>query len=162
MKQGTRANFTGNQLEKVIDGNLQSKGYQFVGIKDFDKARYLEQPFYTRQYPLCKSIYSTQIKCDFLLYHPEKYPECLVIESKWQQSGGSVDEKYPFLVLNIKEQYPHGFASSTWTPSGVGVGKADKFGSAVVSDEETGPASSTWTPSGVAVGIADRFGSASA
>ncbi|WP_238528438.1 PD-(D/E)XK nuclease superfamily protein [Rickettsia honei] len=41
---------------------------------------------------------------DFILYHPERYPNCLVIESKWQQSGGSVDEKYTYLVLNIKKQ----------------------------------------------------------
>lgn len=31
-------------------------------------------------------------------------PYCLIIESKWQQSGGSVDEKYPYLVQNIKKQ----------------------------------------------------------
>nr|WP_233417933.1 Dam family site-specific DNA-(adenine-N6)-methyltransferase [Rickettsia conorii] len=41
---------------------------------------------------------------DFILYHPERHPNCLVIESKWQQSGGSVDEKYTDLVLNIKKQ----------------------------------------------------------
>lgn len=27
----------------------------------------------------------------------------LILESKWQQSSGSVDEKFPFLVLTIKE-----------------------------------------------------------
>ena len=31
---------------------------------------------------------------------------CLVIESKWQQSTGSVDEKFPYLVLNIKSRTP--------------------------------------------------------
>ena len=30
----------------------------------------------------------------------------MVIESKWQQSSGSVDEKFPYLVLNIRERYP--------------------------------------------------------
>jgi DNA adenine methylase len=40
------------------------------------------------------------------LYHPTKWAACLVIESKWQQSGGSVDEKYPYMVLNLKEQSP--------------------------------------------------------
>jgi hypothetical protein len=41
-----------------------------------------------------------------MLYHPEKYPNKLIIECKWQQSSGSVDEKYPYNVLNIREMYP--------------------------------------------------------
>ena len=33
--------------------------------------------------------------------------DCLVIESKWQASGGSIDEKYPFEVQTINlNQYP--------------------------------------------------------
>ncbi len=46
------------------------------------------------------------MKCDFILYHPTQYPSCFIIEAKWQQSGGSVDEKFPYLVLNIREKYP--------------------------------------------------------
>lgn len=30
----------------------------------------------------------------------------LIIECKWQQSGGSVDEKLPYLNLNIQHCYP--------------------------------------------------------
>jgi DNA adenine methylase len=55
---------------------------------------------------LCTSIYGYPIKCDFILYHPELWQECLVIESKWQQSGGSADEKFPYTVFNLKEQSP--------------------------------------------------------
>ena len=43
----------------------------------------------------------------FLIYHPDKYPDCIIIESKWQQAGGSVDEKYPYLIINIQTRYPH-------------------------------------------------------
>jgi len=45
--------------------------------------------------------------CDFLLFHPTRHPDNLIIESKWQESKGSVDEKFPFLVANIRERYPH-------------------------------------------------------
>jgi hypothetical protein len=31
----------------------------------------------------------------------DKFPEGLIIECKWQQSAGSVDEKYPFTLFNI-------------------------------------------------------------
>ena len=47
------------------------------------------------------------MRCDFLIRHPEKHREPLILEAKWQGGSGSVDEKYPFLVINIKERYPH-------------------------------------------------------
>ena len=104
--QGTRANYTGKTLQNFISNRLKEKGYQLVDKKHFNPARYLGQPIFTPQYPIGKSIYGTDMKCDFILYHPEKHENCLIIESKWQQSGGSVDEKFPYLVANIKEKYP--------------------------------------------------------
>lgn len=106
MLQGTRANYTGTQLEAVIQNTLERKGYKFVEKRSFDAARYLDQPVFSKQYPIARSVYDTGINCDFIIFHPSKHPNCLVIESKWQESGGSVDEKFPFLVLNIREQYP--------------------------------------------------------
>ena len=41
-----------------------------------------------------------------MLYHPVKHPGKLIIECKWQQIAGSVDEKYPYTVQNIRERYP--------------------------------------------------------
>jgi len=108
MKQGTKANYTGTKLEAFIQHVLETKGYTFVEHKNFKAACCLEQPIYSRQFPLGNSIYDTPVKCDFILHHPLKYPTCLVIESKWQESSGSTDEKYPYLVLNVKEKlgYP--------------------------------------------------------
>jgi hypothetical protein len=107
MEQGGKtANKTGKRLEEFITHNLDEMGYTSVDPKNWKTAIYLDQPIYTRQLYLCKSIYGTNVKGDFVIFHPQKYPNCLVIESKWQQSGGSVDEKYPFLVINIKEKFP--------------------------------------------------------
>lgn len=103
---GTKANRTGNHLEGVIEDSLQRFNYKFVQKNKFFQSVEGKQPIFTRQINLCESIYGTKIICDFILYNPEKYSNCLVIESKWQQSSGSVDEKYPFLVLNIKEKFP--------------------------------------------------------
>ncbi len=102
MKQGEYANYTGTTLERFIQGRLDEKGYQFIEKTKFKAVTYLEQPFYTKQFCLGLSIYETPFYCDFILYHPEKWPECLVIESKWQEASGSVDEKYPYTILNIK------------------------------------------------------------
>ena len=78
-------------------------GYDYVRPHLFQAARCLEQPIFSAQYPADADLYGKDRKCDFILYHPERYPRALILKSKWQQSSGSVDEKFPFLVLTIKE-----------------------------------------------------------
>lgn len=113
MKQGGAiANKTGNNLERFIEDILKGEGYIFI-----DKDKFISHKLttdismdgikiFTTQFKICNGIYDTPIRCDFVLYNSEKYPNCLVIESKWQQSQGSVDEKFPYLERNIKEKYP--------------------------------------------------------
>ena len=48
-----------------------------------------------------KTIYEAPRKVDFLIVNPDLFPDGLVIECKWQQVSGSVDEKYPYLLFNI-------------------------------------------------------------
>lgn len=105
-KHGAQANYTGNSLEEFVYNTLVRKGYEFVEPRNFEAERFLEQPIFSTHFPIARSIYDTQLICDFILYHPQKHPDNLIIESKWQQSRGSVDEKYPFLVANIREKYP--------------------------------------------------------
>jgi hypothetical protein len=102
---GTQANYTDTTLEKYILSRLDDRGYTFITPGKFIPSRYLEQPIYSRRFHIGKSIYGTAQYCDFILYHPKKWKDNLVIESKWQQAGGSVDEKYPYLVLNIQMEY---------------------------------------------------------
>ena len=56
---------------------------------------------YSTQVPVVNSIYNTSRNVDFLVMNQEKFPDGLIIECKWQQSAGSVDEKFPFLYFNI-------------------------------------------------------------
>ena len=49
-----------------------------------------------------RNLYGSRWRLDFYLFHPDKFPNGLVIESKWQGSPGSVDEKYVFTVLSLK------------------------------------------------------------
>jgi hypothetical protein len=102
---GATANYTGSVLEEYILSRLKEKRYAYVHPNRFKPARYLEQPIYTRQFQIAQSIYDTPQYCDFILYHPKKWANNLVIESKWQQAAGSVDEKYPYTVLNIQTKY---------------------------------------------------------
>ena len=103
----TTAHYTGSILEKTIHDRLVERGYTFIDPTRFIPACYFEQPIYSRQFPLGLSIYDEAFKCDFIVYHPKRWPECLVIEAKWQETPGSVDEKYPYLVLNLKTRNPY-------------------------------------------------------
>lgn len=107
MKQGGyTANKTGNNLERFIENILIDEDYTFIDKNEFISS-ISDIKIFTKQLHLCKGIYNTKISCDFILYHPEKHSDCLVIESKWQQSPGSVDEKFPYLVANIQDIYPY-------------------------------------------------------
>jgi len=108
MKQGgTVANTTGKSLEDFIESKLVERNYAEVRAKVFRHTYPCPVPIYAKQYFIGKSVYDTNLFCDFIIYHPKKHPACLVIESKWQQAAGSVDEKFPYLVKNIQDIYPH-------------------------------------------------------
>ena len=101
---GSKANRTGNSLERFILQALESRGYsEFKANKAqvYHNRKTMGGKQYVKQVPLGDTIYETQRKADFLVVNRAKFPEDLIIECKWQQSKGSVDEKYPFLLYNI-------------------------------------------------------------
>lgn len=101
---GGQANKTGGTLERFIKRMLEDNGYtQFPNHKAqlFENRKTVGGKQYAEQVPCGTSIYETKRKCDFLIMNQDKFPEGLIIECKWQQSNGSVDEKYPFTVYNI-------------------------------------------------------------
>ncbi len=101
---GAKANRTGQSLEEFVSDTLKKHGYQKINDKKvFRQAHRGADPIFASQYPLGKTIYGTEHKCDFILYHPDKFPDNLVIEVKWQQTSGTVDEKYPYLVENLRK-----------------------------------------------------------
>ena len=102
--QGGRANKTGNALEVFVENALKSHGYtEFWNHTEqaFENRHSIGGKQYIKQARIGTSIYETKRKCDVLVINKEKFPDGLVIECKWQQSSGSVDEKYPFAVFNI-------------------------------------------------------------
>ena len=84
---------------------LEKRDYEYVNQEDFFRTYLsgIDQRFYTRQCETGKTIYGKDQIIDLMLYHPRLFPHCLTIEGKWQTSPGSVDEKYPLLVLNIAQ-----------------------------------------------------------
>ena len=98
-----KASNTGQILEKFVASLLLDNDYHHIKpAKTFLAMRELGHPIFAQQFTVGESIYKKPRKVDFILYHPELWVDCLVIECKWQASAGSVDEKYPFLVENIE------------------------------------------------------------
>ena len=101
---GKQANITGNALENFVKHKLTEQGYEeFINHKDqvFAMRDTIGGKQYSTQACCGTSIYGSKRKCDFLVMNKDKFSDGLIIECKWQQSAGSVDEKYPFAVHNI-------------------------------------------------------------
>lgn len=101
---GTKANKTGNRLQKFVEEILRERGYaEFWNYKHqaFDQRKTIGGKQFMKQLPVGKTIYDTERICDFFVVNKDKFANDLIIECKWQQSTGSVDEKYTYLVFNI-------------------------------------------------------------
>lgn len=105
---GRQANKTGNSLERFVAFILDDKGYQRISpAREFFAFVSSKQPIYATQCIAGKDYYNRNWRVDFIVYHPEKWPNCLVIECKWQAISGTVEQKYPFVVQSIKKNiYP--------------------------------------------------------
>lgn len=87
--QGKRANQSGRTLEDLIWNVLIEQGCTVI-----------------RQYAIGAGLYGHPIKVDFFVTGIGRYANGLIVESKWQETPGSVDEKFPYLVENIRQHYP--------------------------------------------------------
>jgi hypothetical protein len=101
---GRKANKTGNRLQKFVEEILKERGYvEFWNYKKqvFANRKMLGGKQFAAQVHIGETIYDKSRKCDFLVINRDKFPNDLIIECKWQQSHGTVDEKYPYLIFNI-------------------------------------------------------------
>ncbi len=103
--QGGLANSSGNTLEKTIIATLASKGFAVANYRQWAR----NPMTYGDEILLCnvpfETIYGHPGNTEFLL-RSARYALEIRIECKWQQSAGSVDEKFPYLYLNCVEQMP--------------------------------------------------------
>ncbi len=108
MASARTGNRTGRSLERSVAEIIEIAGYRLVERSTlFWAMREVAQPIYAAQVETGHDIYGKRRRVDFVLYHPQRWPGCLVIQCKWQASRGSVDEKYPYEVLNIQMgEYP--------------------------------------------------------
>jgi hypothetical protein len=116
-----RAESTGSVAESSIRGVLTGRGFVEFGVHEaleaepaieqqamFGAAQRRPRParLFVAQYPIGYSIYGLPLFTDFWVRGAACSPDGLAIGVKWQQSTGSVDEKFPYLILNIQQRYP--------------------------------------------------------
>jgi len=104
-KQGNLATSSGNTLERTVIATLESKGFESEMYRKWAKhpERYGNE-LLLRNVPF-ETIYGHRGNTEFLL-RSERYALEIRIECKWQQSAGSVDEKFPYLYMNCVERMP--------------------------------------------------------
>lgn len=103
--QGGLANSSGNTLEQTIVATLVSKGFPVALYRQWVKDPAAYSPDIVLRNVPYETIYGHRGNTEFLLLS-KRYNLNLRIECKWQQSAGSVDEKFPYLYLNCVEQMP--------------------------------------------------------
>jgi hypothetical protein len=82
----------GTRAERIIQGMLREAHCQF-----------------RTQVDAGESIYGTGIRADVLITNLIEFPNGVVLESKWQDITGTVEQKFPYVVWNIRNgcyRYP--------------------------------------------------------
>lgn len=105
MNQGKKANKTGKILERLVLSTFDEHGFEIVKHKDYLKntAQY-GQELLLRHVPY-NTLYGTRGYSEYLV-RSERYALHIRIECKWQQSPGSVDEKFPYTYISCVEAIP--------------------------------------------------------
>ncbi len=103
LSPGGRANLHGQRFEDMIATALGDHGFETVSFSRWTKAG---QPVKGRRLVTrvpYTNIYGGKGRTEFLLIQDDVR---IRIEAKWLQSRGSIDEKLPFLFLNVLEAFP--------------------------------------------------------
>ncbi len=104
-KQGGLANSSGNTLERTIIATLQSKGFEVEMYRKWEANPQAYGKELLLKHVPYETIYGHHGNTEFLILS-EAYGLEIRVECKWQQSPGSVDEKFPYLYLNCVEKMP--------------------------------------------------------
>jgi hypothetical protein len=96
---GRQAVSNGTEAETATRDRLLRLGYlRCTSLPEIKDTAF----FITQWRSHFKTIYGTQLRADFYLWHPHKHPCGLLIEHKYQETNGTTDQKLPYAVANLK------------------------------------------------------------
>ena len=101
--QGAQANLNGKIFERVLEPTFIEHGFEIMKERDWLNAGAPEKNIVIKQMSYT-TIYGHKGKTEFVVIPvPGRR---IRIECKWQESAGSVDEKFPYMLANAVEAYP--------------------------------------------------------
>lgn len=104
MKQGgSYAVSSGRILEGVVEHALVSRGFSVASYKEWRLQLATHSDLLLIKNVPYEGLYEHASTTEFLVLS-KKHAVQTRIECKWQQSAGSVDEKFPYLFLNCSEK----------------------------------------------------------
>ena len=98
--QGAESNHTGGRLERAIELEFKSRGIPvFEYAVKGENGDFFSNRFLLKHVPYT-SVYGCSCSSEFVLR--DFFGGDIRIECRWQESTGSVDEKYPYFLENAK------------------------------------------------------------
>lgn len=103
IKNGEKlANESGFEFEDVVSNKFEAIGFKLIKYNNWILNEKIKN-YIISSYPYC-SIYGNNSKSDFLIKTISGFT--MRIECKQQMVGGSVDEKFPYLLANAEQAMP--------------------------------------------------------
>ena len=107
ISQGALANKNGKVFENMMIPIFESHGFEVFAESDLKDKKKAEHVKSLKRYVLKNAsymtIYNESGKTEFVIVDE---PRRIRVEAKYQSAPGSVDEKYPYMLLNGIYQYP--------------------------------------------------------
>lgn len=100
LSSGTLANNNGRQLEAVVEIVLRQRGLKAVPSKSFRLEPEAFGSEVLETHVPFDSVYGGRGYTEYVI-HSSQLNKNIRLDCKWQQVGGSVDEKFPNLLLNL-------------------------------------------------------------
>lgn len=96
---GRQANRNGRNWQLDMEDRFLRHGYQRWSQRP---SLPLQTPYLIREYKSdFINIYGDKMTLDFLIYHPARHLEEMIIECKYQGQDGSIDEKLSFTAQSL-------------------------------------------------------------
>jgi len=110
LSQGAKANRNGKQFEEMCIPLFENHGFTILSLPQYrilEKKGELPDKYVLKNAPF-QTIYNHRGKTEFVVVDKTNAQEvrAIRIENKYQEAAGSVDEKFPYMLLNAIQAYP--------------------------------------------------------
>lgn len=103
ISQGARANKNGKVFEDMMIPLFMANGFEVFSEKELKQRGNDGIKKYVIKNASYETIYDEKGRTEFVIVDEDRR---IRVEAKYQASAGSVDEKFPYMLLNGIEKYP--------------------------------------------------------